>query len=84
MKFFYFIVNFIIQFFLTVIFEVAGIKDINVKPKKTAYLYGNIKNFLIRLLCYTIYFYNILLCVKTYNNDLKIITQPIDHLRNTD
>ena len=61
MKFFYFIVNFIIQFFLTVIFGVAGIKDINVKPKKQPISMAILRIFLLGcfviLFIFIIYYY---------------------------
>jgi len=61
MKFFYFIVNFIIQFFLTVIFGVAGVKDINVKSKKQPISKAVLKIFLLGcfaiILIFIIYYY---------------------------
>jgi len=61
MKFFYFIINFIIQFFLTVIFGVAGIKDINVKSKKQPISKTVLRIFLLGcfviILVFIIYYY---------------------------
>ncbi len=61
MKFFYFIVNFIIQFFLTVIFGIAGIKDINIKSKKQPVSKAVLRIFLLGcfviVLIFIIYYY---------------------------
>jgi len=46
MKFFYFIVNFIIQFFLTVFFGTA-VRDVNLKHKKQSFYLTGIRLFFL-------------------------------------